>query len=113
MSGESQDKWDYIISEARLEKDINHISIRTQRYKYIFNEPIQGRELYDVIQDPKESKNIVERYPKIANELESKILLHIKIIDKFRDRIPSAKIEPITTEERKLIEKRLRSLGYL
>lgn len=113
MSGESQDKWDYIISEARLEKDINHISIRTQRYKYIFNEPIQGRELYDVIQDPKESRNIVERYPKIANELESKILLHIKIIDKFRDRIPSAKIEPITTEERELIEERLRSLGYL
>ena len=38
MRGETQDYWNYIISEARLEKDINHISIRTQRYKYIFNE---------------------------------------------------------------------------
>ena len=76
----------YIISEGLQAKDPNStlyidpgrriISCRTEKWKYIFNETTED-ELYNLQNDPCETKNIVEKDVEKAEEFESKIKDHL------------------------------------
>lgn len=78
----------YMISEAAHNKDGVYIqnnkifpsefrtySIRTKKWKYIHKE--EGHELYNLIKDPKETRNIVDKEVAKAEEFESGIMNHI------------------------------------
>ena len=56
------------------------ISIRTDNWKYIYVEGKQG-ELYDLKNDPGESRNIISSEPEAAIEMRSKIMAHIEFED--------------------------------
>jgi len=86
--------------------------IRTPKYKFVYgpyNEKVK-EELYDLENDPNERKNIAKKHPEIATELKSKII-------EFQSQKLKATAEKkrisFTAEEEKIIEERLRKLGYL
>jgi len=77
-------------------------SVRTQEYKYI---AAPKPELYDLLQDPKESKNILDGKPGVARELIAKL-------QKFEKQYASQKEPNRKTLSHEESEK-LRSLGYV
>jgi arylsulfatase A-like enzyme len=85
--------------DARLQLDTHQrvISLRTGKWKYIYNERGQD-ELYHLEDDPKETQNMIDAQPDIATELRAKIMAHIE----FEDRS--------TPGERELIKARVRKL---
>jgi arylsulfatase A-like enzyme len=85
--------------DARLQLDTHQrvISLRTGKWKYIYNERGQD-ELYHLEDDPKETQNMIDAQPDIATELRAKIMAHIE----FEDRS--------TPGERELIKAKIRKL---
>ena len=79
--------------------DANHrrTSLRTGKWKYIYNEGRQD-ELYDLEDDPKETKNIIDVKPEIATELRARIMAHIE----FEEKSASSEEELIKAKIRKL-----------
>lgn len=54
-------------------------SYRINHWKYIhYTSPNRTDELYDVIDDPKETINLIDTHTDIAQELKSKVITHIK-----------------------------------
>jgi choline-sulfatase len=76
--------------------------IRTNRWKYI---RAPRPELYDLAQDPAETKNIIAAHPAEAQEMEAKLK---SVIGGAAD---AEKVEPAAMDARTM--KQLRSLGYL
>lgn len=98
------------------------LSIRTDRYRYIFNPgfhpkciegatedtyPIEKEELYDIIKDPKESNNIISTNPDIAYELMK------KLSDWYNFKRWLAGYNKQDKKVPEHIKQHLRSLGYL
>jgi arylsulfatase A-like enzyme len=73
------------------------ISLRTGKWKYIYNEGRQD-ELYHLENDPKETQNMIDAQPDIATELRAKIMAHIE----FEDRSTPGERESIKARVRKL-----------
>ncbi|GAH80832.1 unnamed protein product, partial [marine sediment metagenome] len=86
---------------ARINPQLNVnqrvISVRTGKWKYIYNEGRQD-ELYDLEDDPKETKNIIDVKPEIATELRARIMAHIE----FEEKSASSEEELIKAKIRKL-----------
>jgi len=84
---------------TKLQLNVNHrvISVRTGKWKYIYNEGRQD-ELYDLEDDPKETKNIIDVKPEIATELRARIMAHIE----FEEKSASSEEELIKAKIRKL-----------
>jgi len=73
------------------------ISLRTCKWKYIYNECGQD-ELYHLENDPKETQNMIDAEPDITAELRAKIMAHIE----FEDRSTPGERESIKAKIRKL-----------
>ena len=81
--------------------------IRTKKYKFLRSslDSQKNRYLYDVEIDKFENNNIIEENPDIVKELEKKIS-EIKLLS-------NEKIDDISDDEIKKIEKELKKLGYM
>ena len=99
----------YIESGSASAKKLGKvIGIRTSNYKYLRSrrDITKGVTLYDLKNDPNETKNIVSLNPQIVEEMEG-ILQKITTDSDVYD-LPS-----ITKDESKKIEAELRKLGYI
>ena len=59
--------------EKKPPKEPNTRSVRTSKWKYIKNIYDESEELYDIINDPNEEKNIIDIDSKVSNELRYKM----------------------------------------
>jgi len=81
----------------KLSRTARLISLRTGKWKYIYNE-VKQDELYCLEDDPKETQNIIADQPEIATELRAKIMAHIE----FEDRSAPGETELIKAKITKL-----------
>ena len=58
-------------------KKPNTKSIRTSKWKLIFNEFNESKELYDLQLDPNENVNLISKNLEIENELWKKLVEHL------------------------------------
>jgi len=84
------------------------MGIRTSNYKYLRSrqDPTKNVTLYDIKNDPNETKNIASLNPQIVKEMEN-ILQKITSDSLIHDSTS------ITKDESKKIEAELRKLGYI
>jgi arylsulfatase A-like enzyme len=84
------------------------MGIRTSNYKYLRSrkDPTKNATLYDVKNDPNETKNIASLHPQIVQEME-------KILQKITSDSKGYNSTSNTKDESKKIEDELRKLGYL
>lgn len=94
------------LSEAEILP--NYISgLRTHDWKFIREEESGREELYDLRHDPGEQRNLVESHPDVAAALRE------RLCRRRQGEIGSGRLEALTAEEERLVEARLRDLGYL
>ena len=88
----------------------NTIGVRTSKFKYFRNRsnPEEDVHLFDLKKDPLEEKNIQENNPDIVKKMEE-VLLTIQSGKEFS----YDKGEDFADEQRKIIEKELKRLGYI
>ena len=99
----------YIESGSATAKKLGKvIGIRTSNYKYLRSRRdfTKNITLYDLKNDPNETKNIASLNPQIVKEME-------KILQKITDSSTMHDLPSITKDESKKIESELRKLGYL
>lgn len=99
----------YIESGSASAKKLGKvIGIRTSNYKYLRsrNDLTKNVTLYDIKNDPNETKNIASLNPQIVKEME-------KTLQKITSDSVVYDLTSITKDETKKIEKELRKLGYL
>lgn len=80
-------------------------SVRTDRYKYIWNST-QTHELYDLVNDPEETVNLLYDEPAIAQKLQREL-------DLWQSRFSSDQVETDQAEYEDVVLERLRDLGYV
>lgn len=80
-------------------------SVRTERYKYIWNST-QAHELYDLVNDPEETVNLIYDEPAIAQKLQREL-------DLWQSRFSSDQVETTQAEYEDVVLERLRDLGYV
>jgi arylsulfatase A-like enzyme len=103
-----------VISESISSIGTKHYSFRTKQSKYILlfdrNGKVRRDELYDLTKDSREKKNLVEEHGELAKKFRAHILRHIEMEETYRK--SSTKLE-FDQNSKKLIENRLRDLGYM
>jgi len=67
--------------KPRLDANNRRISLRTGKWKYIYTEGGQD-ELYNLEDDPKETRNVVDIEPGVATRLRARITAHIEFEEK-------------------------------
>jgi len=84
---------------------VHQIGLRTPRWKYMeLADGGGGAALFDLETDPRESRNVITRYPDLARELR----------EELRAALAAARIgERMTDESSALVERRLADLGYV
>jgi arylsulfatase A-like enzyme len=82
------------------------ISMRTEKYKYIYNTESKTGELYDLQHDPRESKNLADEELKTAAQMQNEILRWAEITRKAMTDQSGVKVDEKSVKE-------LRSLGYI
>jgi arylsulfatase A-like enzyme len=98
----------FTIAENTGPKSINGLvarALRTERYKYIWRSDNQ-HELYDLVKDPGEQKNLIGAVPEVAQELEMQL-------SNWQQSLADYSVETIKTEYDEEISDRLRQLGYI
>lgn len=83
--GETSFEKKYISSESKPvninpdKKDIEEYAVRNERYKLVWHKynTAQPFELYDLQNDPKEEKNLINDLPEIAEELKAQLPSYI------------------------------------
>ncbi len=85
-----------VISETRTKKGkvalsanegCRLVSYRTKKWKYIFNEEGNHRELYDLENDQCEAENLCDKEKAIARKLEKKVADHIQMEKRTQKRV--------------------------
>ncbi len=74
------------VSVGRMPRlDVNHrrISLRTGKWKYVYTEG-ELHELYDLQDDPGETKNVIDTKPQVATDLRGRIIAHIEFEGKSK-----------------------------
>jgi len=82
------------------------ISMRTEKYKYIYNTESKTGELYDLQNDPTESKNLANEDAKTATQMQNEILRWAEITRSTMTDQGGVKVDEKSVKE-------LRSLGYI
>jgi len=85
------------------------LSIQDENFKLIFSDD-EKVELYDIIKDSKEQKNIQGDFPEISEKLKAKFF---EIINMFGGLNQDYAVGSFSAEEEKRIRERLKSLGYI
>jgi arylsulfatase len=102
LKGVSGDLGATVVSEARLDPDYIG-SVRTSDWKYI--DDAGDAELYDLVEDPDESSNVLNSNPEVATALKEHLDAHRS---RYSGETRSA--EHLDSNE---LDERLQSLGYL
>ena len=88
----------------------NSVGIRTSEYKYFRdrNNMTKNIHLYDLVKDPLEEKNLVDKLPDIVQKMEN-------MLNEIRDQKFSnyKKSNEVDYDETQRVEKELRKLGYI
>jgi len=108
LENEERSKEEGVISETRIKQGHNIVSYRSKRWKLIINDERGERELYDLQEDPKETKNLSKIMPERVKEFEAEIYKHLS-----RSVGSSILLPKIPTRQDKLVRDRLKALGYL
>lgn len=98
-------------------------SIRNHQWKLIHSleKDVYGNprwELYNLKQDPGETKNVISKYPRVANQLKSELTKWVKgMLAKYKRKDPLAngikvRLHRATVAEEETVKKRLSELGY-
>ncbi|NIR47208.1 sulfatase-like hydrolase/transferase [candidate division KSB1 bacterium] len=101
-------KREFTISENTAPKSLNSMrsrTIRTDKYKFIWNSNGM-HELYDLRQDPNETKNIIRSKPKVAARLQQKLNEWVNEHEDF-------KVEKCQAVYDSALSERLKVLGYI
>lgn len=85
------------------------LAVQDERYKLIFSDD-EKIELYDIIADPQEQKNIKDRFPEICNNLRAKFNEILEKYGGINEDYASSNFSP---EDEEHIRERLKSLGYI
>jgi len=83
--------------------------IRTSDYKYVkmtYDDFVVSEQLYNLKNDPEEKENILNKFPKVTQDLKRKL-------KEITDRKYATSTQAYSKEEREQIKERLRYLGYL
>lgn len=99
-----------VLSLAGFQGD--HYCYRTHEWKFIANENDQKYELYNLREDPDETRNVFEGNKSLANQLRNRALELLMNDIAFRHDHEGFDDE-IDSDTEKAIEDRLRALGYL
>ena len=88
----------------------NSIGIRTSEFKYFRDkdEPTKNIHLYDLVKDPLEERNLMDKLPDVVQKMEN--MLNDIQDQKFSDYEKSNELDDAETQR---IEKELRKLGYI
>ncbi|MGQ9628210.1 MAG: sulfatase family protein, partial [Anaerolineae bacterium] len=113
------------VEEANTQRKV---ALRTERYKYIcapsekeafcrYCGKIHGgvEELYDLARDPGETENLAETEPEVRRMLAEQLAKWQEALerkDASEPELPAVEIE-FTEEEKRMVEERLRDLGYM
>jgi arylsulfatase A-like enzyme len=100
------------LTYLNLELDRNlhdHYAIRTREWKYLHGEDGLTFALFDLVSDPGEALNIAPNEVARVTELRQ-LLLHVLETHQVD---PSEFLQPLEDDDRRRLEERLRSLGYI
>lgn len=111
INGEVERQWEYTFVES-----LNERVLRNREWKFIIRGPLRrGRkalktrqELYNLLEDPSESNNLVRQEPEKAKELRAKLLA----VAQLNSRLSKGNVVETKTLDKETIDQ-LRSLGYL
>ena len=93
-----------------LDRDLHdHYAIRTREWKYLHGEDGGTFALFDLVNDPGEVLNIAPNEVARVTELRQ-LLLHVLEAHQVD---PSEFLQPLEDDDRRRLEERLRSLGYI
>jgi arylsulfatase len=102
---------DYVISDGKPDESETLVSIRTGRWKLIIDEAKDGKELYDLENDPEEKVNMIEHHPAIAQELEFKLWTDLS--QRTSEPTKEFDVPEWDAAEKREILARMRALGYV
>lgn len=94
-----------VISETTSGDDYK-LSLRTDRWKYIWDRDGDERELYDLRADSGETENQVDERMEVAAECHQQLVDHLDGVRETNEDLPDVRMDEET-------ERRLRDLGYL
>ena len=102
----------YVLCELNKTQDAMSevYAYRTDKIKYIFNKIKGWEELFDIINDPDETHNLISLEPQLASELKKKVLDEIENLKNF---LPKRKQLPQKIEIPEEVKKSLKALGYI
>ncbi len=106
LDKEEESKNTGVISEGNIKKGHNIVSYRDKRWKCIINERNKKRELYDVINDPRETNDLSEIETDVVLKYESIISNHLSKTCGTKISLPQIEVD-------ENLEKRLKALGYI
>jgi arylsulfatase A-like enzyme len=93
---------------SRTVWDKPRYSARGERYKLIWDSRTDGRELYDLEQDPAETRNVFDEAPFLAGWFEQRLFTWLREQERLRAETPPPESAVVTEEQREIIE----DLGY-
>ena len=102
---------EYVFSEADIGKDTGEkmLSLVNSKWKYIFDTKTKIEELYNLVSDANESRNLAGDYPEIRMQMKHKL-------DEYRKILTFDSSESYTQQEENNdseIQERLKTLGYM
>lgn len=105
--GRSYEKMEAI---SEMHRNQSHrIAVRTEEFKYIWDNQHSDRpHLYDLCADPGERRNVIQQYPKVAEEFQSRVDAHLR---RVAATIPASALPELELDE--VVVTRLRGLGYI
>jgi arylsulfatase A-like enzyme len=96
-----------IIEKDMLEEDSLRIAFRTKGWKYIFDEQEDHEYLYDLTEDPDESRDVSAEYEGVLQDFQDRLDDRLDSIERTSQNISIPDIE-----EADGVNERLRALGY-
>ena len=99
----------YLHLKKRSDDGYDRYAIRTPEWKYLHSEDGTTHQLFDLVRDPEERRDVSATEP--AQVARMRELLALALSQRELD--VSSFLEPPDDEHRKEVEDRLRSLGYI
>jgi len=110
LDGDAWEPQPAFLSVSGLPRDLELRGVRTETHKYTYgpHNPDLPAELYDLRQDPGETRNLANAEPGLCTSLR-------ELAERFVPADPSVAAQPVplTAEDQARVEQHLRDLGYL
>jgi arylsulfatase A-like enzyme len=110
LMSQPQAEYDGQSSISEMRRDAWHrVAVRTEAFKYIWDNkrPLQP-ELYDLRADPRETRNVSDRYPQQVDQFQASVDAHLRRVAATE---PGMAVEALEVDQD--VTRRLRDLGYI